>query len=173
MKRQKVMSMNKDNDFYSSEAFQQLMQAIQDKFGKIEGYTVCHSFESPEYLEYLATVKEEGEEDIPEEEQLEVEYPDFDYEGEIDSFYCGDVEYETRRLDGIIPVLVPLDEEDDEDIERDEYVIEAIIEREECELLDDIEGDKQAIDYFSEHSNEFSEKHQKRLEEMRRSYSEY
>lgn len=102
--------------------------------------------------------------------------PDFD-EGDgilvSCSFWCGDVEYETRYFDGVIPVLVPVDEEEDEDIEGDEYVIEAIIEREECELLDEIEGDKQAIDYFSEHSNALSDKSQKRLEEMIRSYSEH
>lgn len=58
------------SDFYQSEAFKSLMDAIQEKYGPIESYIVCHSFESPEYLEYLATVKEEGEEDIPEDEYL-------------------------------------------------------------------------------------------------------
>lgn len=51
-------------DFYTSEVFKQLMEAIQAKYGTITSYTVCHSFESPEYLEYLATVKEEGEDEI-------------------------------------------------------------------------------------------------------------
>ena len=81
------------NDFYQSEAFRELMEAIQEKYGTIESFTVCHSFESPEYLEYLATVKEEDE-------QLEVEYPS---EGP-DSFMCDDTEYHRRYLDGVIPV---------------------------------------------------------------------
>lgn len=88
-------------------------------------------------------------------------------EGETDAFYCGDTEYHVHYLDGVIPVYVPY--EDDEEILDDEYVVEAIIEREECELLDEIEGDKQAIDYFSsEHSDEFGEKSLLRLEEMRK-----
>lgn len=81
------------------------MEAIQAKYGPIESYTVCHSFESPEYLEYLATVKEEGED-----EQLEVGYPS---EGP-DSFFCGDTEYNLHYLDGVIPVYVPCEEEDEE-----------------------------------------------------------
>lgn len=60
-------------------------------------------------------------------------------------------------------------DEDDDEILKDEYVVEAIIDREEHELLDEIEGDKQAIEYFSsEHSDEFGEKGKKRLEDMRK-----
>jgi hypothetical protein len=72
------------NDFYQSEAFKELMNAIQEKYGHIKSYTVCHSFESPENLERLAMVEEEGEEECPEDEQLEVEYPE---DEEIDPEY--------------------------------------------------------------------------------------
>lgn len=92
------------NDFYSSEVFRDLMLALQEKCGPIESYTVCHSFESSEYL---AHVKEEGAEDFPDDEQLEVEYPDDDLD-----LWPEDVRY----LDGVIPVY-----DDWDDNEYDDY----------------------------------------------------
>jgi hypothetical protein len=95
-------------------------------------------------------------------------------EGETDAFYCGDEEYHIHYLDGIIPVYVPFEEaEDDDEIYEDEHVMEAIIEREEHDLLKDIEGDKHSVDYFSEHNDGFSDEAKKKLEEMRRAYSEH
>lgn len=100
------------------------------------------------------------------------EPPDFD-EGEgilvSCSFYCHEIEYETRYLDGVIPVLVPVDEGEDDEILDDEYVMEAISEREEHELIKSLEGDKQSIDYFCQHSEGLSEKSKKMLEKMRES----
>ncbi len=105
------------------------------------------------------------------------EPPDFD-EGESIlvscSFYCHEIEYETRYLDGVIPVLVPVDvwdedEDEDDEILDDEHVIQAVIEKDEYELISSLEGDKQSIDYFCEHSEGLSEKGKKMLEKMRES----
>jgi hypothetical protein len=129
---------------------EQLSQAIQEQAVLVQEKAIQASHDFIHSMIDLANIPAKTKEEVDEIAQGILNL------GEADSFCCGDIEYHTHYLDGIIPVYTPYEE--DEEIENDEYVIEAIIEREEHELLDEIEGDKESIDYFSEHSNALSDK---------------
>lgn len=48
------------DDFFSSETFRALLQAIEKQYGKIESVTVCHLPDNPDEIEHDEHVESEA-----------------------------------------------------------------------------------------------------------------